>query len=238
MGRLNGGDGTLIVGAGSSVTAGWVGVGRNQTATGHVDGGTGTVVINGGTLNAVDVVIGTNGFLGGTAGSINVSGSVTNFGIFSPGNSPGTFSINGAFNAAAGSRLVLEVQADGLGGFATDRVLFSEGAALNFGAMAVEFRFLGDTDPTQFQASGGFGIDTFLARQAPGGATLGLDPALLATATFAAQSDAYVFTAFSFNAASGATFSAVPVPEPAAWALMLAGLLLLALRRTRPGRTA
>ena len=237
VGRLNGGDGTLIVGGGSSVSASWVGVGRNQTATGHADGGTGTVVINGGTLNAVDVVIGTNGFLGGTAGSINVSGSVTNFGIFSPGNSPGTFTINGAFNAGAGSRLVLEVQSDGAGGFSTDRVLFSDGAALNFGGMTVEFRFLGDTDPRAFQAGGGFGLDTFVARQAPGGGSTGLDPTLWSTATFTAQSDAYVFTAFNFNAASGATFNAVPVPEPAGWALMLAGLGLLLRHQSRLRRS-
>ena len=227
IGRLVGGDGTLIVSEASTVTAGWVGVGRNKTATGSVDGGTGTFILNGATLNAVDVVIGTNGFLGGTAGSINVSGSVTNFGIFSPGNSPGMFTINGNYTAGAGSRLVLEVQANGSGGFSTDQVFFSEGAALDFGSMQVEFRFLGDTNPNAFQASGGFDIDTFLARNLSGGGTAAINPSLLAAANFSAQADGYTFTSFTFNAATGATFTAIPVPEPQTWGLWLGGLVAI-----------
>ena len=238
VGRLIGGDGTLIVSENSVVNAAFVGVGRNRSGNTTVDGGTGTFILNGATLNAVDVVIGTNGFLGGSAGSINVSGSVTNFGIFSPGSSPGTFTINGNFNAGAGSRLVLEVQALAGGGFATDQVFFSEGAALAFGNMQVEFRFLGDTDPNLFQASGGFDIDTFLARQT-GSGTVALDPALLGAVSFAAQADGYTFTSFTFDAVNGATFTALPVPEPGSWALMLAGAAgVLRLAQRRPRRVA
>ena len=238
VGRLTGSDGTLIVSEASTVTAGWVGVGRNKTTTGSVDGGTGTFILNGATLNAVDVVIGTNGFLGGTAGSINVSGSVTNFGIFSPGSSPGAFTINGNYTAGAGSRLVLEVQALAGGGFTTDQVFFSEAAALDFGNMNVEFRFLGDTDPNAFQASGGFDIDTFLARNLTAGGTTSLAPSLLAATNFTAQSDGYTFTSFSFNAANGAVFTAVPVPEPGTWALMLAGSALVLRLAQRQRRAA
>jgi T5SS/PEP-CTERM-associated repeat protein len=232
IGRFAGSDGTLIASEASTVTAGWVGVGRNRTGgpTG-TDGGTGTFVLNGATLNAVDVVIGTNGFLGGTAGSINVSGSLTNYGIFSPGSSPGTFTINGNYTAGAGSRLILEVQALAGGGFSTDQVFFSEGAALDFAGMNVEFRFLGDTDPNAFQASGGFDIDTFLARNLSGGGTAGLNPALLAATTFSAQADGYVFQSFSFDPGTGATFSAVPVPEPGTWLLWLGGIAALVARR-------
>ena len=239
VGRLTGGDGTLIVTEASTVTAGWVGVGRNKTATGSVDGGTGTFILNGATLNAVDVFIGTNGFLGGTAGSINVSGGVTNFGIFSPGSSPGVFTINGNYTAGAGSRLVLEVQANATGGgFTTDQVFFSEGAALDFGAMNVEFRFLGDTDPSAFQASGSFGIDTFLARNLSGGGTAAINPSLLASANFSAQADGYTFSSFTFDPVGGATFTANPVPEPQTWALWLAGLVAVGsiARRRRLGR--
>ncbi len=238
VGRLAGGDGTLIVSEASTVTAGWVGVGRNRTANGSVDGGTGTFILKGATLNAVDVVIGTNGFLGGTLGSINVSGSVTNFGIFSPGNSPGSFAINGNFTAGAGSRLVLEVQADGQGGFLTDQVLFSQGSVLDFGGMQVEFRFLGETDPNAFQASGSFDIDTFLALSTASGGNVAINPALLATVNFSAQADAYPFGSFSFDAVGGASFTAVPVPEPGTWTLMLAGTaVVLRLSRRAARRT-
>jgi hypothetical protein len=65
-------------------------------------------------LTAQNIVIGTNGFLGGSG---TIIGNVVNHGIFSPGNSPGTMVIDGSFTAAAGSRLIMEVQADGLGGF-------------------------------------------------------------------------------------------------------------------------
>ena len=227
VGRLHGSDGTVIATAGSAISAGWVGVGRDRTASGSVDGGTGTMVLNGATLTADTVVIGTNGFLGGTKGSIN-AGNVINYGIFSPGNSPGQFTINGNFTAGAGSRLILEVQADGQGGFLTDQVLFGGGGALDLSALSVEFRFLGSTNPNAFQASGSFNIDQFLGLQDASGHITAIDDAAFAQARFTAQADAYVFSNFSYTASGGAIFTAVPVPEPGAWALMLAGLGVLA----------
>ncbi len=223
--RLPGSDGTVIATENSRITAGWVGVGRNLTGTGtgSVDGGSATLVLNGATLNARDVVIGTNGFLGGTAGSINVSGSITNYGIFSPGNSPGVFNINGKYVAGVGSRLVLEVQANGTGGFDVDEVRFGAGSDIDLGAMAVEFRFLGATNPNAFQASGGFAIGNFVRQATASGNYVGLDPAEFAQVSFAARADGYAFTSFSFNALTGATFTAVPVPEPGTFALWLAG---------------
>ena len=128
IGRLKGSDGTLIISEASSLTAGWVGVGRNKTLTGDVDGGTGTLVLVHSTLAASDIVIGSNGFLGGSG---TITGNVTNHGIFSPGNSPGTMEIKGSFMAAAGSRMILEVQSDGQGGFVTDHVIFGNGQALD-----------------------------------------------------------------------------------------------------------
>jgi hypothetical protein len=228
---FQGADGTVVATGGSTITAGWVGVGRRlDAATGaSFDGGTGTLVLNGATLFAQDVVIGTNGFLGGSAGSIVVSGSVTNHGIFAPGSSPGTFSIHGSFVAGGSSRLVLEVQDDGSGGFLTDLVQFNGSADL--GAMAVEFRFLGATDPTEFLASGRFDVDTFLQQADGQGGFQGLQASAFATVAFSASAEAYVIEDFSYSVAAGPVFTAAPVPEPAPWVLLAAGLVGLALRR-------
>lgn len=240
VGRFAGSDGTVVATGGSTIDAGWVGVGRYlDTTTGmHFDGGTGTMVLNGATLNATDVVIGTNGYLGGSAGAINVSGTLLNYGIFSPGSSPGLFTVNGAFSAGAGSRLILEVQADGAGGFDIDTVQFAHGAAVDLGSLLVEFRFLGDTDPNAFQASGRFDIDSFVQQADADGAFGGLDDVAFAQVGFAARADAYRFESFDFSAAGGTVFTAVPVPEPATWALWGVGLLALARRSVRRSSSA
>lgn len=224
VGAFSGSDGTVIATEGSTITAGWVGVGRRyDSASGtDLDGGTGTMVLNGATLYAQDVVIGSNGFLGGSAGSIVVSGSVTNHGIFAPGSSPGTFTIAGSFVAGASSRLLLEVQSDGQGGFLTDLVRFDGTADL--GSMAVEFRFLGDTDPNAFQQSGSFEIDTFLQQTDGQGGYAGLAAATFADVDFSASAEAYAIQSFAFSAEGGASIVAVPVPEASTWALWLAGL--------------
>lgn len=74
VGRLAGSDGTMIVSGSSSVTAGYVGIGRSRAG----DGGTGTVIVNGSTLTATTIEIGANGYLGGNStivGSIRTTGS-------------------------------------------------------------------------------------------------------------------------------------------------------------------
>lgn len=239
VGREAGSDGTLIATGGSTINAGWVGVGRNRDAAapgGSIDGGTATMVLNGATLNATDIVIGTNGFLGGSAGSINASGTITNYGIFSPGNSPGVFTINGDYVAGPGSRLILEVADDGSGGFLTDDVRFGAGVDIDLASLNIEFRFLGNADPNAFKASGKFVIDTFVRQADAGGALLGLDPTAYASVDFSAQADAYRFTEFSFSATDGATLTAVPIPEPGTWGLLSGGLALLGWRTRRRQR--
>ncbi|MCB2040324.1 MAG: PEP-CTERM sorting domain-containing protein [Rhodoferax sp.] len=240
-----GGDGTLLVSENSTITAGWVGIGRNKTDTGDVDGGTGTVVLINSTLTAPTIVVGTNGFLGGS-GTIN--GNVINHGIFAPGNSPGTLEIDGSFTALAGSKMILEVESDGAGGFLTDLVIFKGGEPLDLANLHAEFRFLGNTDPNAFGGSGLFKLDTFFQERQADNSLAAVAPAVFDNAVFTAQADAYQITRFNFDPASGGTVIAAAVPEPEAWALMLAGLLTIggiarrrhaaALLRPRPATQA
>lgn len=222
VGRNSGSDGTVILSEASTITTGWLGVGARKTDTGDVDGGTGTFVLINSTLTADNIVIGTNGFLGGT-GTIN--GLVTNRGIFAPGNSPGRLEINGGFLAEAGSRLILEVESDGNGGFNTDELVFNAGQPLDLTGLNIEFRFLGATDPIAFKASGKFDTDTFFQLKADGQPPQALADSVFEQVTFEASAEAYNISDFSFSAAAGASdFNVTAVPEPGTTAMLLAGL--------------
>lgn len=222
--QLKGSDGTMILSEGSTLSTGFLGVGRNKTATGTEDGGTGTVVLVHSTLNAQEIVIGTNGFLGGSG---TITGNITNYGTFAPGNSPGTLEIDGAYVAAAGSRIILEVESDGHGGFNTDHIIFKNGETLDLTHLNAEFRFLGATDPNSFKAQSLFNVDTFFQMRQTDNSLTTLDRGLFSTAVFSASAEAYTISNFSFNAGTGATFIAAAVPEPGEWAMMLAGLLVM-----------
>lgn len=225
VGRLASSTGTLVISQGSSLSTHWVGVGRDRVNGVDVDGGSGTLLVNNSTLTADQIVIGTRGYLGGNGGLI--VGAVTNHGTLNPGNSPGTMRIDGSFTAAADGRLILEVQADGAGGFKTDSLVFGQGTMLDLSHLVVQFHFLGGTDPNAFQASGGFNVDTFFQIAGAGGGTLGLDRQAFAGASFSAYADAYRFSSFSFAPDAGAVFQAQAVPEPAVGWLMLGGLGVL-----------
>jgi hypothetical protein len=223
--RNSGSDGTVIASEASTITAGWVGVGARKTDTGDTDGGTGTFVLINSTLNADQIVIGTNGFLGGT-GTINVpDGQIVVRGIFAPGNSPGRLEINGGFIAEAGSRLILEVESDGKGGFKTDELVFNAGQPLDLSGLKVEFRFLGDTNPEAFRATDTFEVGTFFQVRDGKGNTQALAVDAFNNVSYEASAETYTINNFSFSAVSGASdFTATPVPEPGTTAMLLAGL--------------
>jgi len=214
--------GTLRLLGGSTLTADYVGVGSTRKG----DGGLGTLIVNDSVLSATTLEVGAKGYVGGNG---TIIADVINRGIFSPGNSPGTLTLNGSFVNQAGGRLVLEVESDGQGGFVTDHLIFGGAGAPDLGSLQISFHFLGTTDPNAFQASGGFRIGSFMQQQ--GGAAL--DPQLFGGVTFSARADAYTISNFTFDAGSGALFSAQPVPEPATWGMLLLGLGVLWRRRAR-----
>lgn len=214
LGSTPGGFGTLTLAGGSALVTDYVGVGAYS---GQNTGGVATLIVNDtSTVTASTIEIGAKGYVGGTG---TLAGNVINRGILSPGNSPGTLHVQGSFANQAGGRLVLEVEADGHGGFVTDQLVFDPGSPVNLAGLQIEFRFLGSTNPNAFQASGGFQIDSFLRQ-----GNAGLDHTLLSSATYSASSTAYQFNSFSFNANGGAVFQAQAVPEPGTSALFAAGL--------------
>jgi len=224
VGREASGSGILRVEGGSSITAAYVGVG----ATPGVNTGVAQMIVNGtSTVTATTIEIGSRGYVGGTG---TLVGNVINRGIFNPGNSPGTMTIDGSFVNAAGGQLVLEVESDGAGGYTTDRLVFAGGAP-NLAGVLVSFSFLGGTDPVAFQSAGLFNIGQFLRVGSEP-----IAPALLAGASYAASSSAFVIANFSYSPQAGASFVATPVPEPATWLLFAAGAATLIWRLRR--RTA
>ncbi len=228
VGGLAGGVGLLDVNSGSSVSASYVGIG--SSAAGNT--GTASLRLDASTLTAQTVEIGSLGTLSGSGGTI--VGSVVNRGTISPGNSPGRVTINGGISNGSGSTLMLDVQDTGTG-FAVDNIVLTDGSSFSFGNVQVVFNFLGNTDPNAFGASGQFDLDTFLLSQTAGGTESGLSSTftagqtwntVLAGASFAAMSPVYSVTQLTLNLNGSGNFQvvAVPVPEPATYALWLLGL--------------
>lgn len=233
-----GSSGVLRLSNGSEVTTGWAGVGYTRAADGSTaNGGVGTLIVNDSTLNTGTLEIGSAGYLGGNG---HIAGNVINHGVVNPGNSPGTLLIDGSFVNAAGGRIVLEVESNGAGGFVTDHLIFQQGSNVNLSGASITFRFLGNTDPNAFKASGGFDVDQFIVQRGASG-DLALADAAYGGVSFAAESSAYQFSNFSYSAAAGAAFNAVPVPEPQTKALLLGGVLALGWllrRRSAQGQAA
>jgi T5SS/PEP-CTERM-associated repeat protein len=116
VGRKAGGVGVVTVsGTGSEWRAGnnlFIGTDVDfGTATAIGNGGTGIVTLsNGGTLMATNVLVESGGVLNGSGGTVNGNVTVQNGGIFAPGASPGTMTINGDLNIDTG---VLQLETEG-----------------------------------------------------------------------------------------------------------------------------
>jgi T5SS/PEP-CTERM-associated repeat protein len=176
---------------------------------------------------------------------------ITPNGILNAGRSPGRLVIDGGFDFISGT-IVLEVESDGHGGFLTDQIVFSDTAPIDLTNANIEFSFLDNTDPNAFEASGLWDLDTFFRINPDTGGNFNpsgdvdistillpgqtLDD-LFAGADFNAMSSAYVIENFSFtpDGGVGPGFTAVPVPEPPPWMLMLGAMLLLYLAQMRRG---
>jgi T5SS/PEP-CTERM-associated repeat protein len=219
--------GNMVVGVGSMVSSsGLIGIAHNGTSN---TAGQGTLVVDG-TANAGRLIVGANGYLGGT-GVINAN--VTNFGTINAGNSPGRLTINGDLDSSQGE-IVLEVQDLGNGQWAYDEIVLGNPAALKVAGARIRFEFLGVSDPTAFENAGLFELDTFFKELDASGNVVDLDPdrsLLFDAAQWTANAAQYVISNFVFNPVRGASFTAVPVPAPATLALALAALVLLGWQR-------
>jgi T5SS/PEP-CTERM-associated repeat protein len=260
---VNGADGSLIIAgqagstgllslnAGSVVKAGYIGIGVSQRGDGvtQFNGGAGHLILNDSILNTGTLEIGAQGILSGANGTVHASDAVIVGGILSPGNSPARIVIDCNLSFLAGSRLILDILDDGSGGYDVDHLILGPNAVFDFANVQVEFKFLGDTDPNAFLASGLFTLDTFLGfgdheNYVPlAGATGQAWSDLFTADQFVATSETYTFNSFAFTppgaggAGGGANFSVAAIPEPSTWAMMALGLLflsMLAQRRRRP----
>jgi T5SS/PEP-CTERM-associated repeat protein len=225
--------GTVTVGAGAALSSeGLIGVAHDGSAS---TAGIGTLVVNG-TATAAQLMIGQNGLL---AGNGVVNANVTNQGTIGPGMSPGKLTINGAFDNSGG-KIVLEVQSLGNGQYALDELVFADWSQVVLGDGAIEFVFLGDTDPTAFQDAGLFGLGSFFRQLDGNGNEAPLDGSLLALfadASFSASAAQFAISSLGFDPLTGAfnaTVATVPLPAPVL--LTLLGLGLLAAQRRRQPR--
>jgi T5SS/PEP-CTERM-associated repeat protein len=224
--------GSLTLSGGSVLAADYVGVGSKP---GGIDGGQGTLTVNASTVNAPTVEIGSFSLLAGSGGRIN--GTVVNRGTIGPGNSPGRLVINGGVLNLNASNIVLDVEDLGAGAYAVDELVLTEGSTFQFDAVNVTFNFVGSTDPTVAANAGILDLDNFL-KVTNGSADSGLSSVftgdqtwntVMSQATFAASSSAYKVTDLKLvlDGTGQFTFNVTPVPEPAAWLLLLCGLLAI-----------
>jgi T5SS/PEP-CTERM-associated repeat protein len=242
VGRNAGSVGLLSLSGGSSVSASYVGVGAYRSGGASFDGGNGVLTLDNSSLTANVLEIGAHGVVLGDHGVIHAN--VINRGVFHPDppGVPGTLVIDGSFQNVDGGQLVLDIAADGHGGYTTSHLVFTQGSVYDFSKLKVSFDFLGNTDPNAFLASGGFKLDTFLQARAADGSDSGLSTtftggasyaSVFGSSQFSATADAYAINNFAFTPDASASFTAAPVPEPTTVLLLLAGLATIGWRARR-----
>jgi fibronectin-binding autotransporter adhesin len=213
-----GGTSQIDINAATASVGGNVAVGSTTPTPGLAS----LTVRNGGVLNATGgVTVNASGILGGN-GTIN--GNVTvNGGTVSPGNSPGTLTVNGAYTQVGGE-LLIEVA----GASALDRDLLVVTGLATLQNVLVTFKFTNGFGPTagfafDFLSAGGLNItgnSYAFAGLAPGFA-FDVDPTSTGALRFVARTNG------------------IPVDEPSAALLLAIGFAgLAALRRRRAAVSA
>ena len=242
--RETGSTGTLVMSSNSVANAGFVGVGVSQAGTSGTTlgtpGGTGTLVLNNSTVNTSRFELGAGSLLTGDGGVINAgaNGPVIIAGTISPGNSPGRLRINCDLTMLSGSKLILEIDQNGVS-FDIDQLIIGSESNFDLTQLQIIFSFIGDTDPNAFAASpGGFNLDKFLKAGNGANEQAGLSSLFAADTNwdnyvdsemFGFESTAYDVTQMRFNANTGTVLiEAAAVPEPASIALALLALAAMA----------
>jgi hypothetical protein len=234
--REAGSTGVLSLNSGSSITAGFVGVGVSAKGDGvtQFNGGTGVLVLNDSTITAAGFELGAGSVLTGNNGTIQIvpsSGDVVIGGTIAPGNSPGRMFIRCNVIMLDGSRIILEVSGSG-DFYEVDQLVIDSNSSFDLASAQIEFSFLGTTDPNAFAATGAMNLDTFL-RSATGNVETGLSSVfapgqswsdVVDTAAISATSESYDITQFHYTSDGSVAVSAVAIPEPSTWGLMFFGL--------------
>ncbi|MDO8545028.1 MAG: PEP-CTERM sorting domain-containing protein, partial [Opitutaceae bacterium] len=214
--------GATITVAGASVTFG------APTANPIINQG--TINVQSGTLNTGSDLV--NGATGTITGGGTINGSLTiSGGTLAPGNSIGNLTVvGGAFLINGATTFAVELNAT-----SADQLVFQNPAAtVNLGAGLLSLNLTLLSAPTDFMtynlvriSSGGSGIIGTFAGLPDTGSAL--------TAMFGT-------TAYNFTINYGTNLISISaVPEPSTYALLVAGIVILALRRRRrrsPSRVA
>lgn len=197
----NSGDLTIYSWAGVSVRSLWQ-AGGNLVVDGNLDTYNGLVTMSGGTLSGTGVING-DLFVGGGVGTAS----------FTPGHSPGLFTVNGAFTLDPGGELVLEVERAADGSIAFDRL---EAWSIHLNGL-VRFHIGAGISDADVSGLGFLNCDFATCSAGP---------------SFAWVVDGYTGSSVSYDA-MGLHIGALgtptaPVPEPETYAMLVAGLAMLA----------